>query len=105
MKIKILDYRDRPSEVDVGELNDIERMTMEVGSGDEILNVVYKDGTTKRFDSSNDRTRYFYDGWYDVYDKERGNNIMEKPEWLNRTHYSYLYEFGDTSDADHSDWW
>ena len=105
MTIKILDYKSRPKEVDVGELNDIERMYVEVGTGDEILNVVHKDGTVTRFDSSDDRTRYFYDGWYDVYDESRGVNIMENPEWLERTNYSYLREYGDTSDADMSDWW
>ena len=105
MTIKILDYKSRPKEVDIGELKDIERMFVEVGTGDEILNVVYKDGTATRFDSSDDRTRYFYDGWYDVYDENRGVNIMENPEWLNRTNYSYLFEYGDTSDADMSDWW
>jgi len=105
MKIKILDYRNRPTEVDVGELKDIEKIFVEVGTGDEILNVVHKDGTTARFDSSKDRTRYFYDGWYDVYDEKRGINIINDPEWLNRTHYSYLREYGDTSEADMSDWW
>ena len=70
MTIKILDYKDKAKEVDVGELKDIERIHMEVATGDEILNVVYNDGNVKRFDSSDDRLRYFYDGWYDVYNKE-----------------------------------
>ena len=104
MKIKILDYRDRVKEVDVGELKDVEKMHVEVGTGDEILNVTYKDGHVKRFDSSDDRTRYFYDGYYNVYDESRGINIMEDSEWLSRTHYSYLREHGDCSDADMSDW-
>ena len=77
MKIKILDYKNRETEVGIGELEDIEKIHVEVGTGDEILNVTYKDGTVRRFDSSNDRTRYFYDGWYEVYNKEKGINILE----------------------------
>ena len=107
MKIKILDYKSRPKEVDVGELKDIRKMTVDVITGDEILNVTYKDGSEKRFDSSDDRCRNFYDGNYELYNTETEPEIIElrNPEWLNRTNYSYLNEYGDTSEADMSDWW
>lgn len=107
MKIKILDYKNKAKEVDVGELKDIRKMTVKVITGDEILNVTYKDGTDKIFDSSDDRMRSFYDGNYELYnnDIEPEINELENPEWLNRTHYSYLFEHGDSSDADMSDWW
>ena len=107
MKIKILDYRSREKEVDVGELKDIRKMTVDVITGDEILYITYKDGSGKRFDSSDDRTRDFYDGNYELYNTETEPEINElkNPEWLNRTNYSYLREFGDTSEADMSDWW
>ena len=62
MKIEILDYKSRPKEVDVGELKDIRKMKVDVVTGDEILTVIYKDGSEKSFDSSDDRTRAFYDG-------------------------------------------
>ena len=107
MKIKILDYKSREKEVDVGELDGIRKMQVNVVTGDEILNVTYKDGSEKRFDSSDDRTRDFYDGNYELYNTETEPEIneLENPEWLNRTNYSYLNEFGDTSEADMSDWW
>lgn len=103
MTINILDYSDRAKEVDVGELDDIRVMIVTVATGDEILTVGYKDGTTKQFDSSDDRMRYFYDGNYVLYDNENGINVIEDPEWLHRTHYSYLREHGDCSEADMSD--
>lgn len=107
MVIKILDYKSRANEVNVGELKDIRKMTVEVITGDEILIVAYKDGSYKRFDSSDDRTRDFYDGDYELYNTETEPEIneLENPEWLNRTNYSYLNEYGDTSEADMSDWW
>ena len=107
MVIKILDYKSRGKEVDVGELKDIRKMTVDVITGDEILNVTYKDGSYKRFDSSDDRTRAFYDGNYELYNTETEPEIneLDNPEWLNRTNYSYVNEFGDTSEADMSDWW
>ena len=107
MKIKILDYRSREKEVDVGELKDIRKIAVDVITGDEILYITYKDGSIKRFDSSDDRTRDFYDGNYELYntDIEPEINELDNPEWLNRTNYSYLHEYGDTSEADMSDWW
>lgn len=107
MKITILDYRDRKKEIDVGELKNIRRMRIDVVSGDEILTVEHNDNTTERYDSSNDRTRHFYDGNYIIWNTDIEPEIdeLENPEWLNRTHYSYLYEYGDISEADLSDWW
>lgn len=107
MKIKILDYKSRAKEVDVGELKDIRKMKVEVVTGDEILRVTYKDGNEAIFDSADDRTRSFFDGDYELYNTETEPEIneLENPEWLNRTNYSYLMEFGDTSEADMSDWW
>ena len=107
MIIKILDYKSRAKEVDVGELKDIRKMQVDVVTGDEILTVTYKDGSKKIFDSSDDRTRAFFDGDYELYNTETEPEIneLENPEWLNRTNYSYLNEFGDTSEADMSDWW
>ena len=106
MKIAILDYKDRVKEVNV-ELKDIRRMFVTVVTGDEILHVIYKNGDEEIFDSSSDRTRDFYDGDYELYntDIEPEINELDNPEWLNRDNYSYLREYGDTSEADQSDWW
>lgn len=107
MKIKILDYKSKAKEVDVGELKDIRKMKVHFVTGDEILTVTYKDGSKKIFDSSDDRIKAFFDGDYELYNTETEPEIneLENPEWLNRDNYSYLNEFGDTSEADTSDWW
>lgn len=106
MTITILNYQNVKKEVEVGELKDIRSMTVSVVTGDEILNVTYKDGTEKRFDSCEvgDRTKDFFDGEYVLYDTttEPEINELENEEWKNRDNYSYLNEYGDTSNAD--DW-
>jgi hypothetical protein len=105
MTIDILDYKDRIRKVDVGELDEIKKMFVNVVTGDEILTVEYNNGSSVDFDSSDDRRRDFYDGNYTIYDKETGTNILEDQGWLTRDHYDYLYEHGDCSEADMSDWW
>ena len=105
MKITIMDYKNSKKEVDVGELKDIRKMIVRVVTGDEILMVEYNNNETKVFDSSDDRRKNFYDGEYILFNRdiEPEINELENPDWLNRTNYSYLYDFGDTSEAD-NDW-
>lgn len=52
--------------------------------GDEILEVFYKNGESKAFDSC-DGTRVidFYDGGYVVY-MPRATNLFENEKWVNR---------------------
>lgn len=47
-------------------------------SGDEILTVTHKDGTTKRYDSSGCRMVGFYDGEYVLFDAESGINLIDE---------------------------
>ena len=104
MVIKILDYKDKTKDVEIGELKDIKSINVNVVTGDEILIVSYKDGTEKRIDSTEPgyRTRDFFDGTYVLYDEDENINELENEEWKNRDHYSYLNKYGDTSGAD--DW-
>lgn len=97
MKIKILDYRDRPQEVDVGELESIKQITISIISGDEILDVEYFDSNTKIFDScGGDRILDFYDGNYILYSEEESINRLNDPRWLNRENsYSFPSEYID----------
>lgn len=76
MKIKIYDYDDYPFTVDIGELEEIKELDVDVITGDEILTVWYTDGTIARFDSSRTRMLAFFDGCYVV-----ENNQIE--EWAN----------------------
>ena len=93
MTIKLLNYRGVPVEVDIGDFNNVARMTMDVVSGDEVLNVMYKNYDVKIFDSSDDRTMNFHDDEYEVYSFDNpGPNILDNEKFMNRTSsYWYLY--------------
>lgn len=79
-KFIIRDYNDCPVEtdVDLDNLEDILRMKMLVLTGDEILTVTHKDGTTERYDSSNCRRINYYDGEYVFFDAENGINLIDE---------------------------
>lgn len=85
MKIKILNYLGRPTEVDVGDLKDIQSMYMTVISGDEILDVEYKDGRCVSHDSAKDRTLDYFDDQYVIYNPEDNINLLTDDRFLNRT--------------------
>lgn len=97
MTIKLLDYARKAVNVDVGDLNDIGSMSIEVVTGDEILTVIHKDYSVEKFDSSNDRMANFFDHEYEIYNAITGLNLLEDEQFVNRTR-SYWYEdawFGD----------
>lgn len=100
MKLDIFDYEGRKTTVDIGDLNDILDMHLFVLSGDEVLQVKYKNGKTIKFDSNHSRLMGFYDNSYEIYDSDEDDNILDMPEFLNRTS-SYWY-FG--IDDERLDW-
>ena len=91
MTVKLLDWAKREVNVDVGNIDDIESMHMSVVTGDEILTVIYKDYTEKKFDSSNDRWANFYDGEYDVYNATTGLKLFDMDEFVNRKRSYWFY--------------
>ena len=93
MKIRLLDYENKISFVDVGDIKEIGSMYIEVLSGDEVLYVVYKDYTVKEFDSSNTRCEDSHDGGYPIYNEQIGINLLKDKDFLNRSDsYDYLYK-------------
>lgn len=62
MKLTILDFQSKRQEVEIGELKDIQRITIKVISGDEIAVVLYKDYKITEFDFSGCRLIGF-SGW------------------------------------------
>lgn len=93
MKIELLDYASNRVSVDVGDLDDIAKIVISVISGDEVLEVIYKDYTSEVFDSSTDRMMDFYDDEYEIYNVDEPYNLIDIPEFINRkTSYwrSYL---------------
>ena len=89
MTIKLLNYLGEPVEIDIGDFNNVARMTMDVVTGDEVLKVVYKNYDFKIFDSSdgNDRrTVDVHDDEYEVYRFDTpGLNILDDEKFMNRT--------------------
>lgn len=77
MEITLLDYDDNVKTFEIGELNDIRRINIKILSGDEVAFVYYKDGSTKRFDSSNGRVIDCYIGECCIYDIADGTNIID----------------------------
>ena len=93
MKIKLLDYENKTKVVDVGDIKEIESMYIDVITGDEVLVVVYKDYTIKKFDSSNTRCEDSYDAEYPIYNEQIGINLLKDEDFLNRKDsYYYLYK-------------
>ena len=75
MKFNIYDFNDNIKIVDTKD-RDIERITVDVVSGDEVVYIEYKDGGTEKRDSSHDRFINYYDGHYTL----SGDRLAE---WLN----------------------
>lgn len=77
--LKIYDYNGNPTETNV-DLNDenIICATIHIVSGDEVLEVITKDGSMKCYDSSEDRWSDFYDGWYQI---KKGDKILVPLSW------------------------
>ena len=92
MKIKLLDCEDKISFVDIGDIKEIESMDIDVITGDEVLVVLYKDYTIKKFDSSNTRCKDHLDARYPIYNKITGLNLLKDENFLNRIDsYDYLW--------------
>lgn len=83
MTIQIMNCFDDKIAVDIGELNEISEISILVLSGDEILKVLKKDGSTIEEDSDrHNRMMDFYDGEYRIYDSYKGINRID--EWAKR---------------------
>ena len=94
MKLKLLDYSKKPHEFEIGNLEDIIDIDMDVITGDEVVTVEYKDGNSKICDTGVDRFMDYFDDSYTVYNKEQGINLLADEKWVNRKS-SYIFVFGD----------
>ena len=81
MKIKLLDCEDKISFVDVGDIKEIESIDIDVITGDEVLVVLYKDYTIKKFDSSNTRCEDRHEGRYLIYNEQLGINLLKDKDF------------------------
>lgn len=99
MKFRLLDWHSDPTVVEIGDLNDIARMMIDVISGDEVLTVIYKDYSIGTFDSSHSRREDCHDDYYEIYHFNKSENRMNDPKFVNRTN-SYWLWYEDEDDLD-----
>ena len=83
MEVRILDYRNRETTVNIGNLDEIYLITMQVVTGDEELTVIYNDGSMKHFDASSELKEEHIDEYYIVY-MPYIRNFLTDENWINR---------------------
>ena len=84
MIIELMDYQDKKVTFDIGNIEDIVSIVIEVITGDEIATVWYKNYTTKVFDSSYTRISDYFDYKYTLYDAINGVDHLSDEIFLNR---------------------
>lgn len=80
--IIIRDYTDNPTAITIEDFETVDKIYIEVVTGDEILHVIRKDFSEDIYDSSGCRVIDFADGCYPVYWPERGINLLDDPKWF-----------------------
>lgn len=95
MVLKLMDWEGKTVEHEVGNIDDIGLIEIEVISGDEVATVIYKDYTVAKYDSSGCRNVDYADYAYTLYNTTKGINLLDDPKWKNReSSYWYdLYEY------------
>lgn len=84
MVIELMDYQSKKVTFDIGNIEDIVKIVIEVLTGDEVATVLYRDYNIKKFDSSYERMTDYYDYEYIVYDAINGINLLNDEIFLNR---------------------
>ena len=92
MKFNIYDYKDDAVEIDT-KGREVVSISVEVISGDERIEIIYKSGAFNTIDSSSNRFMNYYDGGYEL----SGDKLSE---WVEYTptkkgiSYERLWKFG-----------
>ena len=84
MTIELMDYQNKKDTFDIGNIEDIVSIVIEVLTGDEIATVLYKNYTIKVFDSSCTRITDYFDYEYTLYDVINGVDHLSDEIFLNR---------------------
>lgn len=84
MELTLLDYSGKKKTFDIGDIANIARITINVVSGDEIANVIYKDYGTMSYESNTCRFIDYFDYAYDIYDIRHRLNLLNYRKWLDR---------------------
>ena len=85
MTIELMNYQNKKVTFDIGNIEDIKAIKIEVKSGDEIAYIMYNDERLwVRFDSSLGRKHRHYEFSYPVYDELFGINLLTDKRFLDR---------------------
>ena len=94
MKFNIYDYKDKAIEVDT-KGREIVSVSVEVISGDECIEIIYKSGAFETIDSSSDRFINYHDGGYELSGDELSEWMEYTPaEGKSGISYERLWKFG-----------
>lgn len=95
MNLLLYDYAGNKTIHEVGNLEDIVWITIDIISGDEIATVIYKNYDIEKYDSSHDRRCDYPDGSYDIYDIRSNLNRIDDWEMRSSNTYDYLHKMRD----------
>lgn len=93
-KLVLMDYANEKVEIpiDLDDLNEIKGIKIRVITGDEVAIVLWKNGQTKAYDSSNCRFESFFDGSYQLYSDGKFYVDLDAFD-LRKDSYEMLKEF------------
>ncbi len=77
----ILDYKNECMNLPI-DLDKVDEITITILSGDEVIDILYLDGSSDHYDSNNERITSYYDGSYIPYSIRKGIDYYEV--WLER---------------------
>ena len=94
MKLKLFSYDKVPHEYEIGNLEDIISIDIDVITGDEVATIQYTNADSVILDTAADRFMDYFDDSYTVYNKNEGINFLNDSKWANRKS-SYFILFDD----------
>lgn len=99
MELTIYDWAGAPKVVEIPDVP-IKEIDVTVITGDEIIDVEFADGTSKSFDSSNDRFIPYFDGSYLVDSKHIEEWINFKTDNMTNISYRRMEHFQELEEEE-----
>lgn len=96
MDIKVFKHDDSFIVKSIDNFNDVKMMFIFLVYGDEVLNVIYNDGTVDAiYPSIETRFMNLTDHSYTIYDAAKSNNLIDNPVFMNRTESYWIFDNPD----------
>lgn len=83
-KLRLLNYQGVEKIFEIGEVDTIAVINIEVITGDEHAVIIYKDYTIREF-AADYATEDYHDYSYQLYRYDKDNNLIDDDSWKNRT--------------------